>query len=71
MKPKNAALIYAPEEKMLYISGSQTCSSHYPNQGSDCLNYPQYFAVVSHKIELHCGFGSALPQEVSHITPEG
>jgi len=33
--------------------------------------YPQYFAVITHNIEKHCGFGSALPPEESHITPRG
>jgi len=36
-----------------------------------CLNYPQYFAVIAHNIEQHCGFVSALPPEESHITPGG
>jgi len=27
--------------------------------------------VISHNIEQHCGFGSALPQEELHIIPEG
>jgi len=31
--------------------------------------YPQYFAVIAHNTEQHCGFGSALPPEKSHITP--
>jgi len=33
--------------------------------------YPQYFAVITHNTEQHCGFGSALPPEESHITPGG
>jgi len=31
--------------------------------------YPQYFAVIAHNTEQHCGFGSALLPEESHITP--
>jgi len=31
--------------------------------------YPQYFAVITHNTEQHCGFGSALPREELHITP--
>jgi len=27
--------------------------------------------VISHNIEQHCGFGTALPPKESHITPEG
>ena len=30
--------------------------------------YPQYFAVIAYNVE-HCGFGSTLPLEESHITP--
>ena len=30
--------------------------------------HPQYFAVIAHKTEKHCGFGSADPQK-SQITP--
>ena len=30
--------------------------------------YPQYFAVVAHNTEQHCGFGCALPRKKSHIT---
>jgi len=33
--------------------------------------YPQYFAVIAHNTEQHCGFGSVLPPEESHITPGG
>jgi len=33
--------------------------------------YPQYFAVIAHNTEQHCGFGSALPPEESHITLTG
>jgi len=29
----------------VYTSGSQTCSSSYPYQGSDYVLLPQYFAV--------------------------
>ena len=31
--------------------------------------YPQYFAVITHNTEQHCGFGSALPREEFRITP--
>ena len=31
--------------------------------------YPQWFAVITQNTEQHCGFGSALPPEESHITP--
>jgi len=31
--------------------------------------YPQYFAVIAHNIEQHCGLGSALLPEESRITP--
>jgi len=34
-------------------------------------NYPQYFAVITHNIEQHCGFGSTLPLKESYNTPEG
>jgi len=27
--------------------------------------------VIAHTTEQHCGFGSALPPEESHIIPEG
>jgi len=30
--------------------------------------YPQYFAVIAHNMQQHCGFASALPPEESHIT---
>jgi len=30
--------------------------------------YPQYCTVIAHNVE-HCGFGSTLPLEESHITP--
>jgi len=43
--------------------------SCYPNQGSKYVLLPQYFAVIAHDIEQHCGFGSALPSEESHIIP--
>jgi len=33
--------------------------------------YPQYFAVIAHNTEQHCGFGSVLPPEESHIIPRG
>jgi len=33
--------------------------------------YPHYFAVIAHNTEQHCGLGSALPPEESHITPRG
>jgi len=32
--------------------------------------YPLYFAVIARNIEEHCGSGSILPLEESHITPE-
>jgi len=32
-------------------------------------HYPQYFAVIAHNTEQHCGFGSVLLPEESHITP--
>jgi len=32
--------------------------------------YPQYFAVIAHNTEQHCGFGSAFPPEL-HITTWG
>jgi len=32
--------------------------------------YPQYFAVIAHNIEQHCGFGSALPLK-NRISPPG
>jgi len=31
--------------------------------------FPQYFAVIAHNIEQHCGFGSTLTLKESHITP--
>ena len=51
-------------------SGSQTCSSRYPNQGGEYFLLPRYFAVLAHNIEQHCGFGSTLFPEESHITPK-
>jgi len=30
---------------------------------------PQYFAVITHNTEQHCGYGFALTLEESHITP--
>jgi len=33
--------------------------------------YPQYFVMIAHSREQHCGFGSTLPPEESHFTPEG
>ena len=33
--------------------------------------YPQYFAVITHDTEQHCGFGSASPREELHISPGG
>jgi len=33
--------------------------------------YPQYFAVIVHNTEQHCGFGSALPPKESYISPRG
>jgi len=33
--------------------------------------YPQYFTVIAHNTEQHCGFGFALPPEESPITPGG
>jgi len=32
--------------------------------------YPQYFAVIAHNTEQHCGFGSALPPK-NRILPPG
>ena len=32
--------------------------------------YPQYFAVIAHNTEQHCGFGSALPPK-NRILPGG
>ena len=48
-------------------------SGRYQNQVRDyvLLLYPQYFAVIAHNTEQHCGFGSALPPEESHITTGG
>jgi len=31
--------------------------------------YPQYFAVIAHNTEQHCGFSSALLPEESHVSP--
>jgi len=31
--------------------------------------YPQYFEVIIHNTEHHCGFGSALSPEEMHINP--
>jgi len=33
--------------------------------------YPQYFTVIAHNTEQHCGFGSPCAPEESHITPGG
>jgi len=33
--------------------------------------YLQHFAVMAHLTEQHCGFGSALSPEESHISPGG
>jgi len=58
---------------MSYCSGSQSCSSRYPSQGSDYVSLPSIFCVVkkatSYSTEQHCGFRSSLPPEESHITP--
>jgi len=44
----------------LESSGSQICSSCYPNQGSNYVLHPQHFAVIVHNTEKHYGFGSVL-----------
>lgn len=33
--------------------------------------YPQYFAVTGHNTDEHCGFGSTVPLEKSHVIPCG
>jgi len=50
--------------------GSQTCSSRQIKRIKVAITsyYSQYFVVIAHNIEQHCGFGSALPPEQSHIT---
>jgi len=32
-------------------------------------HYPQYFAVIAHNIEQHCGFDFAIYHEESYIIP--
>jgi len=55
---------------MPYLSDSQTCSSRYPNQGRVMFYYSQYFAVVAHNVEQHCGFDSASPRSNTYY-PQG
>jgi len=57
-------LVLSPEVPKLVRAVIQT-------KVASMFYYPQYLAVIAHNIEKHRGFGSALPPEESHITPEG